>query len=91
MVGKRQFSLAYLFLETFWVALGLGFGMAAYRTPIDIPHAEGWQLVLGIASAVCLGTAIGGVFRSMTFGFCISYVLVIGGVIAVLVVGELRA
>ena len=90
MVGKRQFSLAYLFLETFWVALGLGFGMAAFRTPLDVPHAEGWQLVLGIASAVCLGTAIGGVFRNMTFGFCVAYVLVVGGVLAVLVLREFR-
>src|SRR5438477_5248530 len=60
MTKRPQFSLAYLFLEIFWIALALGLMMQAFRLPGD---EEGLTLALLLLSAHAWGAAVGGLFH----------------------------
>lgn len=79
MENKRQFSLAYLFLEIFWIAATLAFARQAYwvwyryyrLSDYDTwfpPESALFFVALVIASLVCCGTAIGGLFKRMRLG-----------------------
>ena len=63
-MGKRQFSLAYLLLETFWIAVAL----AITRVYFVTPRSSDWLKVLIVAGIVAWGAAVGGVFHRMTLG-----------------------
>ena len=58
MANLRQFSLSYLFLEVFWIAVALMF-----TTPV-IRQEPAWQLSAIIAFS-CWGAVIGGFFHAM--------------------------
>lgn len=60
--SKRQFSLAYLLLEIFWVGAALGlFRVAAYTDYHINP-------LLLLPAIVATGAAIGGLFKRMASG-----------------------
>ena len=66
MAKPRQFSLAYLFLETFWIAAALGCVLQAMR----LPRAwEDLDIALLVLAALFSGAAVGGLFGRMAFGF----------------------
>ena len=64
MERKRQFSLAYLFLETLWVAVALTLTRVYFVTP----RSSDLLKVPIVAAIVAWGAAIGGVFHRMTLG-----------------------
>ena len=73
----RQFSLAYLFLEIFWVAVTLAFLRQAwflydrYRSFFDGWNSKDAQLacyLLVLAALFTSGTVIGGFFGRMRLG-----------------------
>lgn len=77
MERPPQFSLSYLFLETFWIAATLALLLESNR--LYTVHREffgGWNpsekgtlfLVLVIAAVFCGGTAAGGLFGRMQLG-----------------------
>src|SRR4029453_10584280 len=86
MLNPRQFSAAYLFLEVFWVAATIGLGTLACgaylhrRSPYDFSHSSENELGLGLlvmATAICCGAAIGGVFHRMWLGILVAVTLVV--------------
>lgn len=81
MKDKRQFSLAYLFLETFWIALALGIAVQVRQLPresILVPCLVYLDILLW-------GAAIGGLFKQMRVGaFVAAIVLLIFGAAAAL-------
>jgi len=78
MTSKPQFSLAYLFLEIFWIAVALGLMMQAFRLPGD---EEGLALALLLLSAQAWGAAIGGLFHRMKTGFFFVSAVIIGVIV----------
>jgi len=68
MERPRQFTLAYLFLEVFWVAAALGASRLFLAN-----YQPSWLLFL--SAAVSYGIAIGGLFRKMKEGAAISAVI----------------
>ncbi len=78
MANLRQFSLSFLFLESFWVAVALMF-----TTPV-IRQEAAWQLS-AIIAVTCWGAVIGGLFHAMRDG-AIAAFLILG---AALVLGPL--
>jgi hypothetical protein len=61
---KRQFSLAVLFIEFFWIAGGFGFATAILHPAVPI---EGNFLSIPLAF-VCWGIAVGGLFNNPVDG-----------------------
>ena len=81
MAAKRQFSLAYLFLETFWIALALGIAVQARQ----IPRESVLLPCLVYLDILLWGAAIGGLFKKMRVGAIVSaIVLLIFGAAAAL-------
>jgi hypothetical protein len=87
VTNKRQFSLAYLFLEIFWIAVTLALVRQAYwlhyryRSDYDSwysPDKEVQFDLLVIAAVICAGTAIGGVFHRMRLGAAVTILILIG-------------
>jgi hypothetical protein len=68
MANLRQFSLSYLFLEVFWIAVALMF-----TTPV-IRQEPAWQLSAIIAFS-CWGAVIGGFFHAMRDGAIAAFLL----------------
>lgn len=77
MPTNRQFSLAYLFLEIFWIAVTLALLRPAYwlhfryRSFFDGWNSENAQTVfwlLVLAACFTGGTAVGGLFCRMRLG-----------------------
>jgi hypothetical protein len=91
MVNKRQFSLAYLFLEVFWFAASLGMACQALRLPP--PHDDFTILLILFfisGSFVCFGAAIGGLFHKMRIGAGVAALWLFGlGVLFLLALGPL--
>ena len=81
MTKRPQFSLAYLFLETFWIAVALGLMTQAFRLRGDA--ASRFSLTLLLLSAQVWGAAVGGLFHRMRTGFFFVSAVIIG-VIALL-------
>lgn len=79
MASKPQISLAYLFLETFWIALALGLTMQAFR--FDGEAASRFSVTFLLLSAQAWGAAIGGLFRRMKTGFWVASCIIIAGVV----------
>ena len=66
MVNQRQFSLAYLFLEVFWIAASVGMACQAFRRP---PSPDDFTLFFFLSgSFLCFGVAVGGLFHRMRMG-----------------------
>lgn len=77
MPTNRQFSLAYLFLEIFWIAVTLALLRQAYWLHFRYrSFFDGWTsgdteaafCLLILAALFAGGTAIGGLFRRMRLG-----------------------
>ena len=71
MLGKRQFSIAYLLLETFWIALALAFTRsAAVDWLAGSSSRESMQLaaIPIVISVLIWPIAIGGLFGRMSIG-----------------------
>jgi hypothetical protein len=64
MLGKRQFSLRYLLLQIFWVAVALG----TLRALASLPENPAAGPLLLIALVIAIGAAIGGCFGQMIWG-----------------------
>jgi len=64
MDASRQVSLAYLFLEMFWVALGFGFATVLIHPAITL---EVHFLAIPFAGA-CWGAAVGGLWKNLLGG-----------------------
>lgn len=65
MIQKPQFSLSFLFFETFLIAVGLGAIRLGYVLNGDI----GLELFVGItAGLMSIGAAIGGIFDRFAVG-----------------------
>jgi hypothetical protein len=90
MVRPQQVSLAYIFLEMFWIASTLALWRAAYR--LYVVHREffgGWSppengklfLVLVLAAIFCGGTALGGLIGRMQLGAVVAAVVAIGAMV----------
>ena len=81
MENKRQFSLAYIFLETFWIALALGIAVQIRQ----VPRESILFPCLAYLDILLWGAAIGGVFKQMRAGVIVAaIVLLIFGVAAAL-------
>lgn len=80
MLGKQQFSLSYLMLETFWVASALG----SFRAGMSLPDDFEWlglpAILFSVASA---GAAIGGLYGRMIMGALIAIALMLIGALFV--------
>ena len=74
MVGRRQFSLRFLFWETLLVAAALGLFRAATALP---PEYEVAALALMIASMCAAGAAIGGFSGNWFEGAFIIFLLAV--------------
>lgn len=72
MNRPRQFSLAYLFWEIFWIALSLGCATQAFRLA-DTNAIKWFFLFLAILFA---GAAIGGIFGRTAVGMMAAIFLV---------------
>jgi len=79
MKRQFQFSLPYLFLETFWIAAALGCFTQVLRVPGEL------QAVLLVYGWLCSGVAIGGLFGRMSAGFLAALGLIAAGGVAMLV------
>jgi hypothetical protein len=87
VANKRQFSLAYLFLETFWIAVTLALARQAYwlhyryRSDYDSwysPDKEVQFDLLVVAAVICAGAATGGVFHRMLVGASVTILILLG-------------
>ena len=83
MNSERQFSLAYLLLQTMWVALALGLSRVWWMSLRT--EAELFALVL---ACTCYGIALGGLFRGMRVGALLG--LAVGIVLAVVSLTDRR-
>lgn len=85
MSRPHQFSLAYLFLELFWIALTLGCATQAFRLPesLDNDYVQAGLLAI---TGLFLGTAIGGLFGRMTFGFFVAFWTIVAGLVLLTVI-----
>ena len=80
MLGKRQFSLGYLMLETFWVALALG----SFRAAMSLPEDFEWLGLPAILFSIdAAGAAIGGLYGRMIMGALIAIGLILIGALFV--------
>jgi hypothetical protein len=79
MTKRPQFSLAYLFLETFWIALALGLTTQAFR--LEHEAASRFSVTFLLLAAQAWGAAIGGLFQRMKTGFFVISGLIIAVVI----------
>jgi hypothetical protein len=77
-----QFSLAFIFLEVFWIAAALGvlkLGSSLLEQTqnhsIDPAFASLIMLLTEMCLFLCMGAAIGGLFRRMTLGFALAAAL----------------
>jgi hypothetical protein len=77
MSSKRQFSLGYLFLEIFWIALALGLTTQVFR--LDDEAAIWFSAILLLLAAQAWGAAVGGLFQRMKTGFLMGSAIMIGG------------
>lgn len=81
MTRPRQFSLSYLLLEIFWIALSLGFvSQAIYLSPS--PDISFQRICLLLPAIAFAGAAVGGIFGRMTAGFLVTYALFVLGLLA---------
>jgi hypothetical protein len=64
IIPSRQFSLAYLCLETLWIASGFGFLTVLIHAPLRL---EAQILALPLVGA-CWGAAAGGLANNMLEG-----------------------
>ena len=62
MDTKRQFSLSYLFLETFWVALAVGLGR------IFPTQDYAAKVIISLVFCVSVGAAACGLLKNMRYG-----------------------
>lgn len=81
MTSKPQFSLAYLFLETFWIALALGLTMQVFR--FEGEAAERFSVTFLLLAAQAWGAAIGGLFYRMKTGFFLVSAGIIGAIVLI--------
>lgn len=81
-----QYSLAYMFLEMFWIAGALALWREAYWLYIRYRESfGGWNpsekgelfLVLVMAAIFCGGTALGGMFSRMQLGALMGVIVAI--------------
>ena len=79
MVNKRQFSLAYLFVETFWISLTICFGRYFYLLAAN-PNVHDFRDLSGMFSVYgllfCLSVAVGGLLNRFRGGALVGFVLV---------------
>ena len=69
MAGKRQFSLSYLFLEIFWIALALGITRFVIWTfSANSALLDTLRFVLVPGGLACYGASVGGCFGKMRIG-----------------------
>lgn len=89
MERRWQFSLAYIFLELFWVAVTLALAREAFWLHFRYrSFYDGWSepgkapifAALVIAAVICGSTAIGGIFGRMKIGALVA----VSGFVAVL-------
>jgi hypothetical protein len=80
MTKRPQFSLAYLFLEIFWIAVALGLMMQAFRLRGDAATRFSVTLLL-LFSAQAWGAAVGGLFHRMKTGFFFVSAVIIGVIV----------
>ena len=78
MTKRPQFSLAYLFLKIFWIAVALGLITQAFRLRDEA--ASRFSLTLLLLSAQAWGAAIGGLFHRMKTGFLVVSAVIIGSI-----------
>jgi hypothetical protein len=83
-----QFSLGYLFLEIFWIALSLGFATQAMRVPPS-PEAELYRTMFILPAIVFAAAAIGGLVGRMDGGFYAAYGLLVLGLLATIALSGL--
>jgi tryptophan-rich sensory protein len=77
MLGKGQFSLGYLFLATFWVALAVATTRSAvleWTTELSEEHTSAVPFLAPLA-VWFWSIAIGGLFGRMTGGAAIGFLL----------------
>lgn len=72
MASSPRFSLAFLFLETFWIALALGL------TRLESSHDGPALALLIVAVTACYGFALWHLLRRLNFGVIESGVLLFG-------------
>lgn len=68
MGNLRQFSLSYLFLETFWIAVALMFTTALIR------QEQPWE-IWAMAAFICWGSVLGGLFHAMRDGAIAAFLI----------------
>jgi len=79
MLGKRQFSLGYMLLETFWIASALGITRWCYLT---LTSASDEPAILFPVGIVLWATAIGGLFGRMNVGAMLGVLAIVALIIA---------
>jgi hypothetical protein len=85
MLGERQFSLAFLFLEVLWVAVFAW----SLRLLLTLPASRGhFACLLAVMGLTALGTFLGGICRNMAAGAKVGYV---AALVLVMVGGIVRA
>jgi hypothetical protein len=95
MLQPRQFSLAYLFLEVFWIGAALALARQAYLLRLRSgvlgslinPDSTVQYAAVVALTIVCGGTAIGGLFRRMELGAVLSIAAVTCLFIAWVIIG----
>jgi hypothetical protein len=75
-----QFSLGYLLLEVFWIALSLGFATQAARVAPS-PDANLYRSMLILPAIAFAAAAVGGLFGRMDGGFYAAYGLLALGLL----------
>jgi len=72
MLGARQFSLAFLFLEVLWIAV---FAWSV-RLLLTLPAGQGhFACLLAVMGVTALGTFCGGFTRNMAGGAKVGYLV----------------
>ena len=88
MKSPWQFSLGYLLVEIFWIALALGFATQAIRVPPS-PDANLYRSMLVLPAVVFAAAAVGGLLGRMDGGFYAAYGLLALGLVATIVLSGL--
>ena len=69
MTSKRQFSLSYLFLEIFWIALAMGLSRLFPTQEYPV------KVIISLLFCISTGAALGGLFKNMRYGVLLGAVI----------------